>query len=201
MKTYREILADYIPEKAIPLILNWLETSNVQLRITKSRSSKLGDYRPPIRTKIHRISVNHDLNKFNFLITLVHEFAHLKNWELYQNKVKPHGTEWKKTFRERMEPFLNEEIFPSELIPVIVQYLKNPVSTTMHTRLIKKLREYDKESNYLILEDLPMHSFFRIYNGIVFEKLDKIKKRFKCRRVDNNRIYLVSPIIQVIPEL
>jgi hypothetical protein len=199
MKTYRELLADYIPEKAIPIALNWLENSNVQLRITKSRSSKLGDYRPPLLKKFHRISVNHDLNKYNFLLTFVHECAHLKNWDQFQRNVKPHGAEWKKAFRELMEPYLDEDIFPADLKSVIVQYLKNPNSSSMNTRLTKKLREYDKIKDYLTLEDLSYNSRFRMYNGIVFEKLEKMQKRFKCRRIDNNRIYMVSPIIQVIP--
>jgi SprT protein len=199
MKTYREILEEYLPEKAVPLALKWLENSNVQLKITKTRSSKLGDYRPPLYKKFHRISVNFDLNKFNFLITMVHEFAHLKVWELYQRNVKPHGTEWKRTFMELMEPFFSEDIFPAELKIVLQQYMKNPTSTSMNTRLIKKLREYDKVQNYLTLEDIPFNSCFRIYNGIVFEKLEKMQKRFKCKRIDNNRIYLVSPIIHVVP--
>lgn len=199
MKTYREILADYIPENAIPIALNWLENSNVQLRITKSRSSKLGDYRPPLLKKFHRISVNHNLNKYNFLLTFVHEYAHLKNWDQFQRNVKPHGVEWKKAFRELMQPFLEKDIFPADLKPVIVKFLKNPNSSSMNTRLTIKLREYDKIRDYLTLEELSYNSHFRIYNGIVFEKLEKMQKRFKCRRIDNNRIYMVSPIIQVIP--
>lgn len=199
MKTYREILADYIPEKAIPIALKWLENSNVQLRITKSRSSKLGDYRPPVLKKYHRISVNHDLNKFHFLITLVHEYAHLKNWEQHQRNVKPHGAEWQKAFRLYMQPFLEEDIFPDELKAIVLLYLNNPNSSSMSTKFIRKLREYDKGKDYLTLEELPFNSLFRIYNGIVFEKIEKLKKRYKCRRTDNNRIYLVSPIIQVIP--
>lgn len=199
MKSYRDILSDYLPEKAIPLVLKWIENSNVQLKITKSRSSKLGDYRPPVLKKFHRISVNSDLNKYNFLLTFVHEYAHLKNWDQFQRKVKPHGVEWKKAFGELMEPFLEEDIFPADIKPVVVQYLKNPNSSSMNTRLTKKLREYDKIRDYLTLEELSYNSRFRIYNGIVFEKLEKMQKRFKCRRIDNNRIYMVSPIIQVIP--
>jgi hypothetical protein len=198
MKTYKEILSSYIPEKAVPLALTWLENSNVQLKITKSRSSKLGDYRPPQLKKFHRISVNHDLNKFHLLITLVHEFAHLKNWEQHQRNSKPHGNEWKTTFRELMQPFMTEDIFPNDILDVLRKYLKNPASSSMNTGLIKKLREYDKTKDYLTLEEIPFNSCFRIYNGIIFEKLEKMKKRYKCRRIDNNRIYLVSPIIQVV---
>lgn len=199
MKSYKEILSDYLPEKAVPLALHWIENSNVQLKITKSRSSKLGDYRPPLRKKFHRISVNSDLNKYHFLITFVHEYAHLKNWELHNRKVRPHGIEWKKAFSENMEPFMNDGIFPQDLKPIVAQYLKNPNSSSMNTKLVKKLREYDTLRDYLTLEDIPIKSCFRIYNGIEFEKLEKMKKRFKCRRIDTNRIYMVSPIIQVIP--
>lgn len=188
-----------MPEKAIPIALHWLENSNVQLRITKSRSSKLGDYRPPVLKKYHRISVNHDLNQFHFLITLVHEYAHLKNWEQHQRNVKPHGPEWQKAFREYMQPFLQMDIFPSELKKTLIQFLDNPNSSSMSTKLFRKLREHDKNKDFITLEDLPFNSLFRIYNGIVFEKIEKLKKRYKCRRTDNNRIYLISPIIQVIP--
>ena len=112
MKTYKEVLLDYIPEESVLPVLDFLNTSNVQLKITKSRSTKLGDYRPPIRSKFHKISVNHDLNKYNFLITLIHEFAHLNTWEEHKRKVKPHGKEWKQKFRELMDPYINESIFP-----------------------------------------------------------------------------------------
>ncbi len=106
MKTYKDILLEYLPEKAVPEILNWLENSNVQLKITRNRHTKLGDYRPPIKHKFHKISINYDLNKYNFLITLIHEFAHLNIWEQFKNRVKPHGKEWKEEYSKLLLPFL-----------------------------------------------------------------------------------------------
>ena len=199
MKTYKEILLNYIPEKSVLPVLDFLNTSNVQLKITKSRSTKLGDYRPPIQTKFHKISVNHDLNKYNFLITLIHEFAHLKVWEEYKRKAKPHGGEWKQKFRELMEPYLNESVFPKDILNVLYRFLKNPTSSSIDTELTKKLREYDNGKEYFTLEELPDDSLFKIYNGIIFKKLERIRKRYKCKRMDNNRIYLISPIMEVIP--
>jgi SprT protein len=199
MKTNKEILSLYLPSKAIPPSIQLLESSSVQLWITRSRSSKLGDYRPPLNKKFHRISVNHDLNKYHFLITFIHEFAHLKNWELHQRNVKPHGEEWKTQFRELMKPFLNQEIFPDELLEVVNHFLKNPTSSVVNTKLLKKLREYDKVKNIITLEDIPINSTFRIYNGIIFRKLEKMRKRYKCMRLDTQRIYLVSPVMQVVP--
>lgn len=199
MKTYKEILQDYIPEESVLAVLDFLNISNVQLKITKSRSTKLGDYRPPIRSKFHRISINHDLNKYHFLITLIHEFAHLNTWEAYNRKVKPHGKEWKQTYRELMAPYLNETVFPEDILNILFKFLKNPTSSSVDTELTKKLREYDTGKAYFTLEELPDDSIFKIHNGIIFKKLERIRKRYKCKRMDNNRIYLISPIMEVVP--
>ncbi len=199
MKTNREILCEYLPEKAVPLVLKLLEDSNVQLRITKSRSTKLGDFRPPLHKKYHRISINHDLNKYHFLITLIHEFAHLINWNINQRKVKPHGKEWKTFFRELMKPYLVQEIFTTDILEVVLEFMKNPTSSVVNIKLLKKLREYDKGTSLITLDDIPENSKFSIYNGVIFTKLEKLKKRYKCLRLDTNRIYLVSSVMQVVP--
>ncbi|MCF8405191.1 MAG: SprT-like domain-containing protein [Bacteroidales bacterium] len=199
MGTYNEILNKYIPESAVNTIINWLERYNAELKITRARSTKLGDYRPPIRVKYHKISVNYDLNKYHFLITLVHEFAHLRVWDKHKNTVKPHGKEWKLQFREMMQPFLNSNTFPDDLLIVLGKYLKNPASSTSDHALLKVLRIYDGPKDYLTLEDLPMNSAFRIHNGFVFRKMEKLRKRYKCKRLDNNRMYLVSPLVKVVP--
>lgn len=100
------ILQKYIPAQAAILIARWIDEYKTELKISKSRATKLGDYRHPYGDKGHRISVNYNLNQYSFLITLVHEFAHLLNWNRHKNKVKPHGTEWKQAFQEMMKPFL-----------------------------------------------------------------------------------------------
>jgi hypothetical protein len=197
MKTYSDILLEYLPENSVPVMLDWLENSNVQLKITRNRHTKLGDYRPPIKHTFHKISINHDLNKYNFLITLVHEFAHLRIWEKYKNRVKPHGKEWKAEYSKLLQPFLNSEIFPADIIKVLNQFVNNPSSTSINIELTRVLRLYDKSKNNLTLEELPYHSHFRIYNGVIFEKLEKLRKRYKCKRLDNNRIYLVNPMAEV----
>lgn len=200
MNKYRSVIAQYIPEEAIDLIIDWLENSNVQLNISRKRKSKLGDYRPPIQYKYHKISVNFDLNQYQFLLTLVHEFAHLKTWTKYGNRVKPHGNEWKKMFRELMEPFLNTGVFPEDLLKTINKYLSNPSSSTSNTELLTIMRKYDSDSgDYLTLDDLPEEAIFSIENGFVFKKGEKLRKRYKCLRLDNKRMYLVSPMVKVEP--
>lgn len=199
MKTYKEILTEYIPEESVTTIFNWLETSNVQLKISKNRMTKLGDYRPPITHEYHRISINYDLNKYQFLITLIHEFAHLKTWEQYQRKVKPHGTEWKNNFSEMLNVFMNEKVFPADVLSVIKKFQKNPGSTVADAELTKILRQYDKNKSTFTLEDIPDNGIFKIHNGMVFKKIEKLRKRYRCKRMDNNRIYLVNALMEVVP--
>jgi hypothetical protein len=199
MEKYRTILEKYLPGPAVPRILQRLSASNVQLNITRSRTTKLGDYRSPHKVNYHKISINHDLNKYQFLLTLVHELAHLETFEKYKNRVRPHGKEWKASFRELMEPFLNESVFPPELLAPVRNYLENPSSSTSNTALLTEMRKHDGPKDYHTLEELPMDSLFRIHNGVVFKKVEKLRKRYKCLRMDNRRIYVVSPLMKVVP--
>ncbi|MFU8843079.1 MAG: SprT-like domain-containing protein [Bacteroidales bacterium] len=197
MPTHNQILSDYLPEQSVPVIVQHLQEMNVLLKISRKRSSKLGDYRPPVHDPYHRISVNKDLNAFHFFLTLIHELAHVKTWIKYHNRVRPHGKEWKKEFTELMKPFLNEDIFPKTLLPHVVQYMTNPGASTSNSHLIKYLRSYDPPSDGSMLADLPERSYFSVPNGVVFQKLEKIRKRYKCKRLDNQRIYLVNSMLYV----
>lgn len=200
MNNYRKVLEEYLPEQAVEPIFEWLPTANVQLKISRSRRTKLGDYRPPQNgIKYHKISVNHDLNKYHFLITLVHEIAHLKNWEQFKNNVKPHGEEWKEQFRQSMQPFLTEEIFPVELLSALKKHLQNPTSTSSDQKLLQVLRSMDNRKPYIILDDLPGGAVFRIHNGVQFKKFEKLRKRYRCQRMDNKRYYLVNGLAEVVP--
>ncbi len=194
-----KILRKYIPPAAVEDVLKLLTSASVQLKITRNRNTKLGDYRPPYKVRYHKISVNHNLNPYHFLLTLIHEFAHLTTWEQYKNKVRPHGKEWKSEFQKLMRPFLNEHVFPKDLLIVLKKYMSNPTASTSNVSLLKHLRKYDLRNGYLVLDDLPDNAIFRIHNGFVFQKLEKMRKRYKCRRLDNKRIYLVSPLVEVIP--
>src|SRR5436190_19075441 len=115
----QNILNKYIPEKAVPVIAEWVYRFDFKLRIKKSRSSKYGDYRPPAKGQNHLITINYDMNKYAFLITLVHEIAHLTCWNRYQEKVSPHGAEWKQEYKILMQSFLSADYFPEDIIAAL----------------------------------------------------------------------------------
>jgi SprT protein len=195
---YEKILSRYIPADAVSLISDWIIHYGVHLTITRERASKLGDFRPSCSARGHRITVNHNLNPYAFLLTLVHEIAHLETWNNYRHRARPHGTEWKLAFVRHMQPFLQESIFPMEVLQVVRNYLDNPAaSSCTDEQLTRALRQFDI-SPPLFLEDLPEGSVFKIGTGRVFRKGHKRRKHFHCIEVASEQAYLISPAAEVV---
>ena len=193
------MLAQYMPAQAAPLIAKWIDYFQCEFKIAKTRSTKLGDYRHPYRDKGHRISVNFNLNHYAFLVTTVHEFAHLLTWNDFKNKVKPHGLEWKKNFQRMMVPFFDMNIFPADIHQAIDNYMSNPAaSSCSDLHLSRALKKYDPNTvETLHLEQLSINTIFKIKDGRRFAKGERIRKRYRCVCLDDKRIYLFNPLAEV----
>ncbi len=194
----KEILKQYLPEKSINQVMKWIVQKKVHLKITRNRSSKLGDYRPPITHPNHRISINHNLNSYSFLITFVHEMAHLNVWESHQNTVAPHGIEWKTEYRKLMKVVLKNNVFPVDIHEVLLQSIINSkASSSADIKLSRVLKKYDEHNAGTHLEDLPDDSLFKTENGNVFKKGKKQRTRYLCLNIENKRQYLFHPLTPV----
>lgn len=194
----KSILAKYLPDNSVDMIAEWVYHFDFKLKIKKSRSTKYGDYRPPLKNTNHQITINHDLNKYAFLITLVHEIAHLGTWLKHKNKVKPHGEEWKNEFKILMSPFMKEDIFPTDIIHALQNYLKNPAaSSCSDLSLFRTLKKYDKKEDVVFLEALPLNTIFKIKEDRYFLKGEKIRTRYKCKEIKSERFYLFNPLCEV----
>lgn len=201
----KDILAKYIPAKSLNTVYSWIVEFKVSLVINKSRSTKLGDYRSPYMGKGHRITVNHDLNQYSFLITLVHEIAHLTAWEKFKNRVPPHGKEWKKEFQVLLSPFLNNEVFPDDVLSALTSYIQNPAAASCtDSNLLRTLRRYDAPDSLQTIfhvEDLPEGAVFYLKNGMGFKKGVRLRKRFQCTEIKTKKTYLVNPLAEaMIPQ-
>ena len=75
----------YVPKRSIKLLECWINELHLEIKVTKPRKSKLGDFKVIGDQLI--ISINNNLNKYAFLITLVHEIAHAFVFQKYQNTV------------------------------------------------------------------------------------------------------------------
>lgn len=200
MSSISQQLQQHLPEAAVPIIEQWIIRCKCVFRISPSRKTKLGDYRAPFQGQPHKISINKDLNPYAFLVTTVHEFAHLVTWEIHQNKVKPHGTEWKNNFKTLMQPFLELQLLPEDVQGVLQQYLRNPsASSCTYLPLQRVLKLYDapQADALCLLEQLPLGTHFLWRTGQSFIKKEKIRKRYKCLEVGSNRIYLFNPLAEV----
>ena len=89
----------YLNRKAENQILKWEKDFCVTVEVTRPSKTRLGVFIPKHNGK-NLIKINRDLNKYSFLITLVHEMAHASIWIKFGRRVKPHGDEWKRNFKE-----------------------------------------------------------------------------------------------------
>lgn len=192
-------LQNYLPSGTSGAVLTYLHQYKVHLTVAKERKSILGDYRQRTNQANHRISVNGSLNKFSFLITLLHELAHLLTFEQYQNKVPAHGKEWKKIFGQLLQQFVQHKIFPADIEKEVLRSLKNPAaSSCAEDGLLRVLRKYDdKVNHHHLIEELPAKTMFRIKDGRIFHKGEKLRKRFMCKEVQTGKLYLFSPVYEV----
>lgn len=195
----QSILNKYIPEKAVPVISEWILKFDFKLRIKKSRSSKYGDYRPPVKGENHLITINYDLNRYAFLITLVHEIAHLSNYNKNKDRVKPHGEEWKLHYKLLMQQFLIPDIFPVDIIIALRKYMNNPAaSSCSDINLLRVLKNYDQRQDTVLLEELSIGTKFQYNKSRAFIKGEQIRKRYKCKELSTNRTYLFNPLTEVV---
>jgi hypothetical protein len=171
--------------------------NNVHLKIVNERVTRHGDYRK-LPNGQHQITVNANLNPYRFLITLVHEIAHLVAFTKFGRNIKPHGNEWKQTFQQLMLPFIRPEIFPNQILPLLALHFKNPKATSdTDARLALALKQYDPENDKSYIFEIPYDGLFKLYNGKVFKRGNKRVKRYECLEVATGRLYLFNPNAEV----
>lgn len=191
------VLITYLPERAVHPCFELIRLHGVHLKVVSERVTRHGDYRK-MPDGGHQITVNATRNKYQFLITLVHEIAHLVAFEKYGKRIKPHGKEWKYTFQSLMLPFIRPEIFPQILLPPLARHFRNPkASSSTDTQLSLALKEYDQDTDKTYVFQIPSGSIFRIYNGKLFKKGAKRIKRYECIEVKTGRLYLFQPNAEV----
>lgn len=194
------ILEKFLPEGTAPIIARWIDYFQCEFKVSRNRNSKYGDYRPPFKDAGHRISVNYNLNQYAFLVTTVHEFAHLHTWNEHKRNAKPHGKEWKLNFKRMMRPFFDKHVFPMDINRAIISYLENPAaSSCSDLNLFRALQNYDnKPADVITVEKVPANSLFQMKNGRVFRKELQIRKRYRCVELKTGAIYLFNPLAEVI---
>jgi SprT protein len=188
---------DFILAEARPMIKAIISNDNLVVKVKNERKTKHGDYRQLPNGK-HQITINSNLNPYRFLITLIHEIAHFEAYNKYGRFIKPHGKEWKHTFQHLMLPFLRPEIFPLELLPLLAKHFKNPkASSDTDTQLALALKQFNEADDKSYVFEVSLGQAFKLYNGRVFKRGHKRRKRIECVEVKTGKLYLFNPNAEV----
>lgn len=194
------IFEKHLPASSVPYCLKLWEKKPFQFQITRSRKSKLGDFRYRRDREIQTITINGDLNRYQFLLTLIHEVAHLHAFGKFGINTAPHGIEWKKTFAELMNPILTEKIFPLDLLIPLRKHMRNPkASSSGDLFLMKEMSKYDipnQEDKSVFLSDLMPGKKF-VLAGREFEKGETRRTRVLCLEVKSGRKFLIAQMAKV----
>lgn len=187
-----EILMNHVPETARAYALQLWEEKPFALKLTRGRQTKVGDFTCKRHGAHPRITLNHDLNPYLFLITYVHEVAHWRVYVQHGHRVDPHGEQWKNAFRDLMIPVMTDNVFPETILGILRRHMENPkASSFADTTLTQALRTFDaNHDQQLALGDIPEGSIFKL-QGRYYKKGALRRTRVLCREVQSRRQYLV----------
>lgn len=195
---YERILLRYLPEPFVEMVIDLLMTYTVQFKIVKPRKTKLGDFRAKNKHGKPQITINGDLNPYSFLVTTLHEFAHLTNYLEHGHRVAPHGKEWKLHYTRLLLPVIDHPETPETLRVALLNSATNmKASSCTDQQLQRTLLTFDsRNDNLRTLEELPKNSTFAL-NGKTFQKGVLRRTRYLCTDVQSKRQYLVSALAHV----
>jgi len=196
----QQILDRFLPAGCSQPVYDWFMNHRVLLRISRRRRSKLGDFRSGGHYRVPEISVNHNLNVYSFLITLLHEMAHAEVYLAGGRRETPHGRRWKEAYRRIAAPFLADGLLPEAVRLAFSAYMKNPgASSTVNVPLAEALAQFDPPRNGTLISALEPNALFGLPDGRRFVKGEKLRKRYRCLCLTNKRTYLFSPLAEIIP--
>ena len=193
---FSERLRPFLPSGTEYYVAKFIIEKTVHFTVSKARKTKLGDYRQPWEGKPHRISVNGNLNQYAFLITTIHEMAHLTTFEKYGPKVQSHGNEWKTEFKDLFQPVIERDVLPSDVTMAVNNYLRSAkAASCSDDKLYRVLRRYD-ENRGILVEHLELGDVFEL-KGKVFELGKKLRKRYECKELGTGKVYRVLGLAEI----
>ncbi|WP_229208811.1 hypothetical protein [Dyadobacter luticola] len=189
-------IALHVPQLASQYCEELYRSYKFDFLLSRPRRTRLGDFtvKPGF---IPRITVNVNLNPYNFLITYLHEVAHCVVHYKYKGRrkrVAPHGAEWKQEFRTLLQPVLTESIFPEDILMPLMRYAQNPgASTGGDLLLFNAIRRYDDavlQEGRIALKQLNEGSSF-VFQNRTFTRGILRRTRVLCTDKISQRLYTI----------
>jgi len=190
-ETIRSILSRHTPLQSVDYCVELWVRYHFDFILRKSRITKIGDFAVH-PGKPAQITVNHDLHPYLFLMTYVHEVAHLDVHLSAGHRAEAHGAEWKTAFKRLFLPVMNEENFPTDLLEALRRHMANPKATIFSDAgLMLAFRKYDPHTAAMtFLSELPAGSIFQLRKRW-FKKGETKRTRILCQEVKTKKKYWV----------
>lgn len=186
-----QALIPYLPAGTATTVAAWIVDEGVQFVIAKPRQSKLGDFRAGSRQRPSRISVNGDLHPYAFLITTVHEFAHLQCFKQYGHSVAPHGTEWKTLYVRMLKPFMQNKVFTESIHTALEKHIASPSASSCSCSILHKALALHADEQATFLSDISLGATF-LFRDEMYQAVEKRRTRYLCKRLRDNKRFLIS---------
>ena len=156
----------YLPEGSFEDVVTYLHEYKVHLTVTRERKSVLGDYRNSHSNRNHRISVNGNLNKYSFLITLLHELGHLLGFaHTCQGPGQPPGVD---NNGNPVPPC--GLVFPGNPIADIL--LRDSVFSTTELKSLKRTRQRWQDLEFYVADSARLGSRVNLDLGFRFSHFE-----------------------------
>lgn len=194
-----EVLRKYLPKDFEYFVFELLKKHKVQFKIVAPRKTKLGDFRISGLNEKPQITINNNLNPYSFLVTTVHEFAHLITFAEFGRSVKPHGFEWKETYGTLLFEMINYASLPKEIEIALLNSLTNvKASSCNDIEVYRVLKKYNKDfsSFTLNVESLSNNATF-VYGNQEYRLLNKRRTRYLCEHIETKKKYLFHALTEI----
>jgi len=130
---------------------------------------------------------------------LLHELAHMLAYIQYRRAILPHGPEWRAIFAGLLSKYMGKGIFPENVEAALIHYQANiTASTCSDPDLYRALKKHDRrKKNMRLVEEVPINELFETHDGRVFQKIEKLRTRFRCKEIGTGYVYLFPAIAEV----
>ncbi len=194
-------LLDIFIEKSVHDFVESLLKSipNITLKIVNPRTTKYGTMAFSIPQQRYIITLNGDLDSLFRFYVFLHEYAHVLTHKHQNKREKPHGKVWQQHFFQLLQQATDKGLFPEKVKQAIIQQLlRDKVYSKQRDFAVKQsmMQFSENHKSTIYLRDLAPDQTFIAFNR-TFRVEKKIRTRFVCRDLKNQKQYLISGYLPV----